>query len=71
MSSPTNLTGRITHLRQRRKPERLVRTRSPRPPGRAGSERKMAHDPFLILAYSLLAAAAATQLGLIVWLDLL
>ena len=74
MSSPTNLTDRITHLRDRKskaivdpntysgKAPKAVKTRTQR-------ERRFATDYFMLVAYSLLGAAILSQIFLIVWLD--
>ena len=77
MSSPTNLTERITQLRDRQdsflgqqpgSPALAPKTKSiPRTKRR---ERKFATDSFMLFAYSLFAVALLVQVTLIVWLDL-
>ncbi len=75
MASPTNLTERISQLRQRKggflpdqQPQPpLSSPKSPQAPVKA---RKFATDTFMLLAYGLFAAALAAQLFLIAWLDL-
>ncbi|MGB0257172.1 MAG: hypothetical protein ACPGES_00855 [Coraliomargarita sp.] len=75
MSSPTNLTGRITQLRDRK--ESFLGQQSggaapePKPlPRTKRRERKFATDSFMLFAYSLFAVALIVQVVLIVWLDL-
>ena len=76
MSSPTNLTDRITHLRDHKnkatakennhsgKMSKSVNTKTRR-------ERRFATDYFMLVAYSLLGAAILSQVFLIVWLDVI
>ena len=77
MPGPTNLTDRISHLRDRRVPSPVMSGGStpPQSPAPAGKkrlpERKFAADYFMLFVYALLAIALVAQLGLIVWLDLL
>lgn len=75
MTSPTNLTERLTQLRDRedsflgQQPE----TPSPAPkraPRSKRRERKFATDSFMLFAYSLFAVALIIQILLIIWLDL-
>ncbi|MFP4166064.1 MAG: hypothetical protein ACLFUF_02730 [Opitutales bacterium] len=69
MAQPTNLTDRITHLRERK--GRYSADPTPRkPPPAKQYERKFAPDYFAVFTYTLCTAAFATQLYLIVWLDL-
>lgn len=79
MASPKNLTGQITRLRDRKRgfltedPETRQAGVSgtalarPKPP----QGRPIAADYFMWFSYALLAAAMVTQLGLVLWLDLL
>ncbi len=74
MASPTNLTDRISHLRER--PSRATAGQGPahRPTPPAAKrkvtlERKPASDYFMIFVYALLAIAFVSQLMLIVFLD--
>ena len=78
MASPTNLTERISQLRQRK--GGFLPDQQPRPPLAPPDSpqtpapvkaRKFATDSFMLFAYGLFAAAIAAQLFLIVWLDLL
>ena len=77
MPGPTNLTDRISHLRDRKGSSPVVQG------GQAGAvanearqskvrkpERAFATDYFMLFVYALLVIAFATQLLLIVWLDL-
>ena len=50
------------------KPDLLVRTE---PPRRANGERKLAHNVFMQVTWGLLGLAAAGQLFLLVWLDVM
>lgn len=77
MSSPTNLTERITKLRDRQDSFLGQQPASPSPAPKAKSiprtkrrERKFATDSFMLFAYSLFAVALIVQVILIVWLDL-
>lgn len=79
MPEPTNLTDRISHLRDRKgrspivdggdapDPEKASRQKS----RRGKPERKFATDYFMLFVYALLAVALMAQLGLIVWLDVI
>jgi len=76
MAGPTNLTDRISHLRDRKAGSSIVRpTEAPHPTSqqaparRRRLERTFATDYFMLFVYALLAVALAAQLGLIVWLD--
>ena len=77
MSSPTNLTDRITYLRDRKGGSKIVRGNhsektSPlkkKPKNRR--ERRFAADFFMIIAYSLLSFAMLAQIFLIIWLDII
>lgn len=76
MAELTNLTDRISHLRDRKggspvmkgspPPEAPKPSKKPKTP-----ERKFATDYFMLFVYALLAVALVTQLGLVVWLDVL
>ena len=75
MSELTNLTDRISHLRDREggslvvqggvresnQPIKLSRRKLP--------ERHFANDYFMIFVYALLGVAMVTQFALLVWLD--
>ena len=76
MAELTNLTDRISHLRDRegsslvmkggiRESNQLIR-----PSRRKLSERHFTNDYFMIFVYALLGVAMITQFALIVWLDL-
>jgi hypothetical protein len=72
MASPTNLTDRISHLRERRTPSPLVhgggrQSMVPAP----SQERRPATDNFMIFAYALLCMALVAQTGLILFLEIL
>lgn len=41
------------------------------PPRRPNGERKLAHNPFMQVTWGLLGVAAAVQLFLLVWLDVM
>ena len=72
MASPTNLTDRISHLRDRRDDPPVVGGGGPQPVAPATKyERQPATDYFMIFAYALLSVALAAQLGLIVLLEFL
>ena len=76
MAELTNLTDRISHLRDRegsspvvqggvRKPNQQITS------SRAKlSERRFANDYFIIFVYALLGVAMVTQFALLVWLDI-
>jgi len=73
MSDVTNLTNRITHLRDRKNkagigPEGTRKT--PLKGKKTTRERRFATDFFMLIAYSLLGAAILSQCFLIVWLDI-
>jgi hypothetical protein len=80
MGELTNLTDRISHLRDRKGGSAFVKGQSgnsgntePRPPTRRASwprERRFATDYFMIFVYVLLGIAVCTQFALIAWLDL-
>jgi len=74
MGELTNLTDRISHLRDRKQPSPLMQGgKQPMPddnlPVRRSLERRFATDYFMIFTYALLAVALIAQLLLIVWLD--
>ena len=77
MPELTNLTDRISHLRDREGNSPLGKgDGTPEPnekPGRKRRrpERKFATDYFMLFVYALLAVALVAQLGLIVWLDVI
>ena len=76
MAELTNLTDRISHLRDREGSSPVVQGgfREPNQPvtrSRAKlSERRFAHDYFIIFVYVLLGIAMVTQFALLVWLDI-
>ena len=78
MPELTNLTDRISHLRDREgsspvvkgggapeEPKKRAQKKRKRP------ERKFATDYFMLFVYALLAIALTVQLALIVWLDVI
>ena len=75
MAELTNLTDRISHLRDREGSSPVVQggVREPNQqitPSRAKlSERRFANDYFIIFVYALLGVAVLTQFALLVWLD--
>ncbi|MGB0744501.1 MAG: hypothetical protein ACPGSB_08235 [Opitutales bacterium] len=77
MAELTNLTDRISHLRDRKGSSLIVKGGSvpdtPRQPERKRPrpERKLTTDYFMLFVYALLAVALVTQLALIVWLDVI
>ncbi|MFP4069582.1 MAG: hypothetical protein ACOCVJ_03990 [Verrucomicrobiota bacterium] len=85
MAQLTNLTDRISQLRDRKQSSAVLggqRKSSPPPePPRAKRrtpkesngprERKLAPDTFMVFAYTLLGIAMCCQLILLAWLDLL
>ena len=79
MPQLTNLTDRLSHLRDRKggsaivggmepPPKKLEKRKAPKAP--SNRERKFATDYFMIVAYVLLAVALGAQFLLLVWLDL-
>ena len=77
MASPTNLTDRISNLRDRKGGSAVVRGETPqdndfrqKEKRKVKNERRLADDYFMMFVYALLAFAFASQLFLIVWLDL-
>lgn len=77
MPEPTNLTERISHLRDRKGSSIVVKgSDAPEPSTRAYAkkrqpERRLATDYFMLFVYALLAVALIAQMALIVWLDVL
>lgn len=72
MSSPKNLTGNITHLRDRKEGFHVGETPANHAARQSGSgERSLATDFFQFFACLLLGTAAVCQLLLILWMDLL
>ena len=75
MAELTNLTDRISHLRDREGSSLVVKggvrkSNQPiRPSRRKLPERHFANDYFMIFVYALLAVAMVTQFALLVWLD--
>jgi nitrate reductase NapE component len=76
MPELTNLTDRISHLRDREGSSPLIpgggapQKPQNRHPQRGRPERRLATDYFMLFVYALLGIALVAQLGLIVWLDL-
>ena len=76
MSSPTNLTGSITRLRNRKDKVNITHVDTFGNASRfkkslkTSRERRFATDFFMLFAYSLLGIAILAQLFLIVWLDI-
>lgn len=77
MGDITNLTDRITHLRDHSKSSVISKQKSFRDQrplsdkSRRKSERKFAADIFMMVSYSLLGAALLSQVFLIIWLDII
>ena len=75
MAELTNLTDRISHLRDREGSSPVVQggVREPnqpiKPSRRRLPERHFANDYFIIFVYALLGVAMVTQFALLVWLD--
>jgi hypothetical protein len=84
MAELTNLTDRISHLRDRKGGSPVMQggghepeTPKSREPGakdrkkaiRRSPERRFANDYFMVFVYALLAIAILTQFVLIAWLD--
>jgi len=74
MAELTNLTDRISHLRDRKGGSAIVRGGGSAPPtprkvGKRSPERRFATDYFMIFVYALLGIAVCTQFVLIAWLD--
>lgn len=75
MAELTNLTDRISHLRDRKGGSAVVQggNRETRPPGKMrkrSPERRFATDYFMVFVYALLGIAVFTQFVLIAWLDI-
>ena len=77
MAELTNLTDRISHLRDREGSSPVVRggVREPNQPKNTPSrpktpERHFANDYFIFFVYALLGVAMVTQFALLVWLDI-
>lgn len=76
MAELTNLTDRISHLRDRKGGSPVMQAgqtpKVPKPRGkRKLAERKFATDYFMLFVYALLAVALFSQLALIGWLDVI
>lgn len=78
MAELTNLTDRISHLRDRKGGSAIVRSNPDRPPrrkpsaraaGRPNTSRKFPTDFFSLFVYTLGAVALGTQFFLLFWLD--
>jgi hypothetical protein len=75
MAELTNLTDRISHLRDRKGGSAVLhqedrQSRPPNKPRKRSLERRFATDYFMMFVYALLAAAVFTQFVLIAWLDI-
>lgn len=76
MTELTNLTDRISHLRDRKGGSAIVTGGGPepRPPASKGGkrppERRFASDYFMVFVYALLGIAVCTQFVLIVMLEI-
>ena len=78
MSELTNLTDRISHLRERKSgspiiqgdPEREQKSQAPKKKS-APKERRFATDYFMLFVYALLTVAMISQFALIIWLDVI
>ena len=76
MPELTNLTDRISHLRDRKGSSVVVvggdtrENPKPRKPKQL-PERKFATDYFMLFVYALLTVALVAQLALIIWLDVI
>lgn len=76
MSELTNLTDRISHLRDRKGGSPIVQGGSIPPSHSAkkarprSPERRFANDYFMVFVYALLGIAICTQFILIAWLDI-
>lgn len=81
MAELTNLTDRLSHLRDRKGGSPIVQggsreprhdaPRSAKKPRPRSPERRFANDYFMVFVYALLSIALLTQLVLIVSLDIL
>ncbi len=74
MAELTNLTDRISHLRDRKGGSAVVQgggadPRLPAKTPKRSPERRFATDYFMIFVYALLGIAMFTQFILIAWLD--
>ena len=76
MAELTDLTARISHLRDREGGSPVVQggVRGPnqpfKPSRRKLKERHFANDYFMIFVYALLGVAIVTQFALLLWLDI-
>ena len=76
MAELTDLTDRISHLRDRKGSSPVVQggvreTNQPfKPSRRKLKERHFANDYFMIFVYALLGVAIVTQFALLLWLDI-
>ncbi len=76
MAELTNLTDRISHLRDRKGGSPIVKgsgNNEPRPAKETRirlPERCFANDYFIVFVYTLLGIALITQFALIAWLDI-
>ena len=75
MAELTNLTDRISHLRDRKGGSAVLQqedrqSRPPNKPRKRSLERRFATDYFMMFVYALLTVAVFTQFVLIAWLDI-
>jgi len=74
MAELTNITDRISHLRDRKGGSAVLqqedRQSRPPKPRKRSLERRFATDYFMMFVYALLAVAVFTQFVLIAWLDI-
>ena len=77
MAQLTNLTDRLSHLRDRKGGSPIMHGYGGQPPSaplrdrKSTAERKFATDYFMLFVYVLLAIAMCAQLFLLIWLDLI
>jgi hypothetical protein len=71
MAQLTNVTDRISHLRDRKGGSPIMDGHKPIPKTKHTRERTFATDLFVLFVYALLGIAIFTQLLLLVWLDLI
>jgi hypothetical protein len=75
MSELTNLTDRISHLRDRKQGSRILSNQPPpKTPKKSSTKRKtertLATDYFMFFVYALLSISILIQIGIIVSLDI-
>ena len=70
MAKPTNLTERLTHLRERKGGPPKAKHPPKAPTAGVPRERPLATDYFMLFAYSLAVIALLAQPAWILWLEL-